>query len=92
MRCLSCQQEVANKDAKLVLQLYLCPGCGAMADKAVKELERETARALEIAKATLSEMIMRGGLLHPKNNNFPEDEITREMPVRPSSKPPKECP
>ena len=41
MRCLSCQNEVANKDAKLVLKIYLCPGCAAMAEKAERELEVE---------------------------------------------------
>lgn len=83
MRCLSCRLEVPNKEARMVLQLYLCPGCAEMAMKAEKELEVESARALHIAKATLSEMIMRGGLLHPKNTDFP-DEITKELPVRPS--------
>lgn len=66
MRCLSCQQDVASKDAVRVLKIYLCPGCGAMAEKAERELEVESARALETAKATLSEMIMRGSLLLPK--------------------------
>ena len=66
MRCLSCQQEVPNRDAKLVLQLYLCAGCGEMATKAEKELEVETARALQTAKATLAEHIMKGGLLRSK--------------------------
>jgi len=62
MRCLSCQNEVASKDAKLVLKIVLCPGCAAMAEKAEKELEVEVARALETAKATLAEHILKGGL------------------------------
>lgn len=67
MRCLSCQQEVPQAQAKLVLTLYLCSGCGTMAEKAEKELELETARALELAKHTLAQHILRGGLLLPRD-------------------------
>lgn len=71
MRCLSCQQEVVATSAKLVLQVYLCSGCGTMAEKAVKELELESARALENAKHVLAQHVMRGGLLLPRNNPEP---------------------
>lgn len=74
MRCLSCQQEVAAPTAKLVLQVYLCHGCGMMAEKAVKELELESARALENAKHVLAQHIMRGGLLLPRNNPKVEED------------------
>lgn len=83
MRCLSCQNEVANKDAKLVLQIYLCSGCASMTEKAVKELERETTRALEIAKATLAEHIMKGGLLR---TSMPLIAGDSEEPEGPSTK------
>lgn len=66
MRCLSCLDEVANTEAKLVLKIYLCPGCAAMAEKAERELEQESARALQIAKATLAEHIMKGGLMRAR--------------------------
>jgi hypothetical protein len=66
MRCLSCQNEVASKDAKLVLKIVLCPSCAAMAEKAEKELDREVARAAETAKATLAEHILKGGLFRTK--------------------------
>lgn len=66
MRCLSCQKETSSRDAKLVLQVYLCSGCGEMAEKAERELEQESARALQIAKATLAEHIMKGGLMRAR--------------------------
>lgn len=66
MRCLSCRVEVPNTKAKLVVEVYLCESCGALAEKAEKELERETARALQLAKATLAQQIMQGMLLLPR--------------------------
>ncbi len=71
MRCLSCQKETPSREAKLVLQIYLCAGCGEMAAKAERELEVENARALQVAKATLAEHIMKGGLLRTR---LKEDE------------------
>lgn len=68
MQCLSCRNEVQQSNAKLVLQIYLCPGCAAMAEKAVSELERESARALVLAKDVLAQHIMRGGLMLPKQD------------------------
>lgn len=68
MQCLSCRKEVPQTQAKLVLQLYLCTGCGAMTEKAVKELELETARALEVAKHTLAQYVLQGGLLRPRES------------------------
>lgn len=68
----------------MVLQLYLCPGCAEMAAKAEKELEVETQRALQIAKSTLAEHVMRGGLLRP-HEPF-RDEPTKELPIK-SEKP-----
>ena len=66
MQCTSCRLDVPQSQAKLVLKLYLCHGCGTMAEKAEKELELETARALEVAKHTLAQHILRGGLLLPR--------------------------
>lgn len=63
MRCLSCQLEVPSTEACLVVEVYLCKSCGALAEKGVKELEKETARALELAKNTFAQHILRGGLL-----------------------------
>lgn len=88
MRCLSCQNEVANKDAKLVLKIYLCPGCAAMAEKAERELEVETARALETAKATLAEHIMKGGLMRTKEmplvaGTDEDGPPTKDLPLPP---------
>jgi hypothetical protein len=68
MRCLSCQQETPSTEAKLVMQVYLCRSCGALAEKAEKELELETSRALQLAKNTLAEHILRGGLLRPRES------------------------
>ncbi len=65
---MSCRKEVPQTQAKLVLQLYLCTGCGAMTEKAVKELELETARALEVAKHTLAQYVLQGGLLRPRES------------------------
>lgn len=62
MRCLSCQQEVPGTKAVLVMEVYLCENCGALAQKAEKELEVESHRALQLAKATMAQHIMRGGL------------------------------
>lgn len=79
MQCLSCRRDVPQMEAKLVLQLYLCSGCAALVEKGVKELELETARALEVAKHTYAQHIMRGGLLLPRTP--PEDVITKvEVP------------
>lgn len=66
MRCMSCMDTVASKDARLVMQIYLCPSCAEMATKAERELEQESARALSTAKAVLAEHIMKGGLLRTK--------------------------
>lgn len=66
MRCLSCQQEVASMDTSIVVGVYLCRSCGALAQKAVKELEVECDRAKTTAMSTLSQMIMKGDLLRPK--------------------------
>lgn len=75
MRCLSCQNEVASKDAKLVLKIVLCPSCAAMAEKAEKELDREIARAAETAKATLAEHILKGGLFRTKEPLMDSEEL-----------------
>ena len=48
------------------MQIYLCRSCGALAEKAERELEVETARALQLAKNTFTEHILRGGLLRPR--------------------------
>lgn len=80
MRCLSCSNEVSNKDAQLVLKIYLCPSCAEMAKKAEKELEVETARALETAKATLAEHIMKGGLFRTQQPMLAGTEEVREDP------------
>lgn len=71
MRCLSCQQEVLSTEACVVVEVYLCKSCGALAEKGVKELEKETARALELAKNTFAQHILRGGLLrNQKQTDF----------------------
>ena len=44
------------------MEVYLCESCGALAQKAEKELEVESHRALQLAKATMAQHIMRGGL------------------------------
>ncbi len=66
MKCLSCQQDVGSTEAVLVCEVYLCKSCGALAEKGVKELEVETARALQLAKNTYAQHILRGGLLRTK--------------------------
>lgn len=63
MRCLSCQVETPSTKACQVLGVFMCTSCGALAHKAVLELERESARALELSKQVLSEHILKGGLL-----------------------------
>lgn len=68
MRCLSCQNEVLSKDAKIVLNVHLCPTCAEMAKKAEVELERESARALTLAKNVLAQHILKGGLMRTKLN------------------------
>lgn len=63
MRCLSCQLECASSEAKVVLGVFLCSSCGTLAEKAEKEIEQESARALQLAKSTMAQHILRGGLL-----------------------------
>jgi hypothetical protein len=63
MRCLSCQQDCSAVSAKVVMEVYLCSSCGALAEKAEKEIEKESARALQLAKSTMAQHILRGGLL-----------------------------
>lgn len=75
MRCLSCQHDVPSTEACLVVEVYLCKSCGALAEKGVKELEKETARALELAKNTFAQHILRGGLLRTR---LEEDEPTKK--------------
>lgn len=87
MRCLSCQGEVSSSEACIVLEVYLCRSCGALAEKGVKELEKETARALELAKHTFAQHIMKGGLLRTKPfsvvEGAPEVQVVeREDPTR----------
>lgn len=53
-------------DTSIVVGVYLCRSCGALAQKAVKELEVECDRAKTTAMSTLSQMIMKGDLLRPK--------------------------
>lgn len=80
MQCVSCRNEVPQSKAMLVLTLFLCPGCGAMAQKADKELELETHRALELARHTLAQHILRGGLLLPRE----QQEPTSKEPPNPA--------
>lgn len=79
MRCLSCQTEVKQSEAKLVLGVFLCPGCGAIAEKGVRELELESARALENAKHTYAQYIMQSGLLRPGAENRVPDPPMKKV-------------
>jgi len=75
----------------IVMKMYLCKGCGALAEKAEKELDAQLENARQVAKNSLAEHIMQGGLLRPRAD-FPEEEITRELPItskRKSSQIPK---
>lgn len=80
MRCLSCQHEVPSTEACLVVEVYLCKSCGALAEKGVKELEKETARALELAKNTFAQHILRGGLLRTQRAEEAEPTKKTKLP------------
>lgn len=62
------------------MKMYMCKGCGELALKAEREIDAEVENSRQVAKATLAEHIMQGGLLRPRGD-FPDEEITKEMPI-----------
>lgn len=64
MNCLSCQQPVVTKNARLwERKILLCKSCGELADKAKAELDAAQRRAADQALMYLEQLIMSGRLV-----------------------------